>query len=121
MPKITYRLPGREQYSYAEVEFDDNDVRTMSPEELRSFLDGALSDLDNTYPQSDARPVQQAPQAAPQAAPAAGGRNCAHGARTHSTGVSARGPWQAYFCPLKDKAQQCTPEWIKQGQPGWVY
>jgi hypothetical protein len=117
MAEVTHRLPGREQYSYVEVKFDETDINTMSPEQLRSFLDGALSDLNNTYPASAASQATPAQQQAPAAT---GGPACVHGARKHAKGISAKGPWQAYFC-TQPKGSQCDAIWIKQGEPGWVY
>lgn len=63
-------------------------------------------------------PTAAAPAAAPAApaAPAAtappasqpAGQMCVHGPRTYRTGTSARGAWQAYFCPLaKGHPDQC--------------
>jgi hypothetical protein len=35
---------------------------------------------------------------------------CSHGARTRREGVSAKGPWVGYFCPLKKgDPEQCAP------------
>lgn len=44
----------------------------------------------------------------------AGGKQCAHGAMTLREGVSAKGPWKGYFCPLKkgDPAQ-CRAEFVR--------
>lgn len=48
------------------------------------------------------------PPAAPAAEPAASGRMCAHGAMVQRNGVSARGPWSGWFCPLpKGDPNQC--------------
>jgi hypothetical protein len=128
MPDITFRLPGREQYSYAEVTFSANELLTLNPSELQTTLQGALSDLDATYPQDaapQAAPVQQAAPVAQQqpqqAAPAPGGQQCMHGPRKHFAGVSAKGPYQALFCPRPKGQDQCSPVWLKTGEPGWVW
>jgi len=48
--------------------------------------------------------------------------SCQHGTLVHRTGTGAKGPWQAWMCPLpkERKAEQCDPIWIRKGQPGWV-
>jgi hypothetical protein len=48
--------------------------------------------------------------------------SCQHGTLVHRTGTGAKGPWQAWMCPLpkERKAEQCEPQWIRKGQPGWV-
>lgn len=43
----------------------------------------------------------------------AGQRNCVHGAMAYREGMGAKGPWKGYFCPEKDKSQQCKPVWSK--------
>jgi hypothetical protein len=61
-----------------------------------------------------------APVAPPsQTAPAP---SCQHGTLVHRTGTGAKGPWQAWMCPLpkERKSEQCEPTWIRKGQPGWV-
>lgn len=60
------------------------------------------------------QPVQQFPSVAPTAQ---GGPDpkmvCKHGARVQRTGVSARGPWTAYFCPTpKGTPDQCKPNFV---------
>lgn len=58
--------------------------------------------------------VNFAPVAPPaQAATVAGQRNCAHGVMTYREGMGAKGPWKGYFCPERDKNQQCKPQWLK--------
>ena len=48
--------------------------------------------------------------------------SCQHGTLVHKSGTGAKGPWQAWMCPLpkERKAEQCQPQWIRKGQPGWV-
>jgi hypothetical protein len=48
--------------------------------------------------------------------------SCQHGTLVHKAGTGAKGPWQAWMCPLpkERKAEQCQPQWIRKGQPGWV-
>jgi hypothetical protein len=115
-------------YSYAEVTFSANELLTLNPSELQTTLQGALADLDATYPKDaapQAAPVQQsapvAQQQPQQAAPAPAGQNCIHGARKHSKGESARGPWQALFCQQPKGQSQCSAVWLKTGEPGWVW
>jgi hypothetical protein len=45
---------------------------------------------------------------------------CKHGVKKHKTGNGAKGEWQAWMCPSpKGTADQCTPDWIRKGEPGW--
>jgi hypothetical protein len=48
--------------------------------------------------------------------------SCLHGTLVHKAGTGTKGPWQAWMCPLpkERKAEQCQPQWIRKGQPGWV-
>lgn len=40
---------------------------------------------------------------------------CPHGTRVHRTGVGAKGPWSAYFCPTpKGTPGQCEPQWDRK-------
>jgi hypothetical protein len=47
---------------------------------------------------------------------------CQHGTLVHRSGTGAKGPWQAWMCglPKERKAEQCEPQWLRKGQPGWV-
>lgn len=46
---------------------------------------------------------------------------CQHGVKKHKRGNGAKGPWQAWMCPsAKGTPDQCMPQWIKRGEPGWV-
>lgn len=45
---------------------------------------------------------------------------CKHGPRTARSGSGAKGPWRAWMCPEpKGSSDQCQPEWLRQGTPGW--
>lgn len=45
---------------------------------------------------------------------------CKHGVKKHKTGNGAKGQWQAWMCPSpKGTVDQCQPQWIRQGEPGW--
>jgi hypothetical protein len=45
---------------------------------------------------------------------------CKHGVKKHKTGNGAKGEWQAWMCPSpKGTADQCQPQWIRKGEPGW--
>ena len=45
---------------------------------------------------------------------------CQHGPRAPRSGVSAKGPWKAWFCPTpKGTPGQCDATWAKQGTPEW--
>lgn len=41
--------------------------------------------------------------------------SCAHGERTYKSGKSARGPWEALFCPAEDRESQCKPAFKQKG------
>lgn len=46
---------------------------------------------------------------------------CKHGVKKHKAGQGAKGPWQAWMCPSpKGTVDQCQPQWIRQGEPGWM-
>ena len=55
-------------------------------------------------------PQQQAPS---WSQPATAAPSCRHGERTYREGTGAKGPWKAYFCPSKNRADQCDAQWIK--------
>lgn len=61
-------------------------------------------------------PAPAAPAAPSQPAPAAAqasGPSCVHGPRVFRTGTSAKGTWQAYFCPTpKGTPDQCKPNFL---------
>jgi len=101
MAKITFRLPGKAQYSYAEVEYDS--YAEVDQGELKSVL----IDLDSTFPDTPAAPVQNTPE--PVGTANASGRTCQHGNMKLQEGSSARGGWAAYMCPSTDRAQRCQP------------
>lgn len=123
MANITFRLPGREQYSYAEVSVTNDEIDGPDGQGLlASLLTDALAALNLAYPEAERPAAPQASQSAPQAAPAAGGQQCIHGERKHVKGKSAKGPWQGLFCPQpKGAAGSCDPVWLKQGEPGWQW
>ena len=57
-----------------------------------------------------AQPQGQAPSFAN---PASAAPSCRHGERTFREGKSAKGPWKAYFCPSRDRNDQCDAQWVK--------
>lgn len=70
--------------------------------------------------QFPSEPAWGGPAAAPAAvapapaAPAPGAHMCRHGAMTHRTGTSAKGPWTGYFCPQpKGAPDQCEPQFVR--------
>ena len=93
-------------------------------EGVRGTLSGAAT-VGASLPVAPAAPQPvQAPaapgwgvpaQAAAPAAPAANSdHTCQHGARQFKSGVSARGPWQAWFCPApKGDPTQCKAVFVK--------
>jgi hypothetical protein len=117
------------QTSYKFGEYDQHmvNVRADSGPELTGLLDAIdvqkVVDFGATVKAvQSALPVTTPTAAAPAAAPAApaapaptappasqpAGQMCQHGPRTYRTGTSARGAWQAYFCPLpKGHPDQC--------------
>lgn len=41
-------------------------------------------------------------------------KTCAHGEMTYRTGNGAKGPWQAFFCPLdRNDPNACKPIWVR--------
>ncbi|MFD7257150.1 hypothetical protein [Streptomyces sp. NPDC059874] len=56
--------------------------------------------------------TQQQDQA-PAGAAGVAGDNCPHG-RTHRTGSSAKGPWEAMFCSAPQKHQQCKALFLQK-------
>lgn len=38
-------------------------------------------------------------------------KTCEHGKRNYRSGKSAKGPWEAWFCPSKSKSDECDPIW----------
>jgi hypothetical protein len=118
MADITFRLPGREQYSYAEVHVDYSEIEGPEGENfLGNLLAASLAAINLTYPKAEA-PAQVSPAQAP---PVAGGPSCQHGPRKHAKGTSARGAWQALFCSQPKDQGQCPAVWLKPGDSGWQY
>lgn len=107
MAEIIFRLPGNAQYSYVEVKFDADEVRTGAPEDTQAILQGALADLNAAYPEVTAAPAF----AAPQAEPVDPTKTCKHGQRVLKTGESAKGKWSGWMCPSRDRADQCKAIW----------
>ena len=83
-----------------------------------------------------APPAQQPPSVPAPAAPAAASSgwdvpapapsfqqattpSCQHGPRTARSGVGAKGPWRAWFCPQPKGAPQCEAIWVRRGSPEW--
>ena len=133
MANITFRLPGREQYSYAEVSFDTNEPDYVQ-ETVQAILKDALADLDAVYPETGRQTAPAADQT--YTAPAATvvpvppgtpeSMTCKHGLRKHSKGTSGKGTpkeknWQALFCPQPKGAPSCSPKWLTAGEPGWQW
>ena len=58
----------------------------------------------------------------PQSGGSAPAPACPHGSMVHRSGAGAKGPWQAWMCclPKERKEEQCEPQWIRKGQPGWI-
>lgn len=59
---------------------------------------------------------------APKSSGSAPAPSCPHGAMVHRSGTGGKGPWQAWMCslPKERKDEQCEPQWIRKGQPGWI-
>lgn len=116
MANIVYRLPGKEQYSYAEVTFNTDDQEYVDPVARLEVLQGALTDLGLVYPEAAARPASGAVGTAQQPAPAGGQSNgadttCVHGQRNRV----AKGNWVAWFCPQpKGAPDQCQASFEKR-------
>ena len=116
MANIIFRLPGREQYSYAEVSVTHEEIDGPEGEAfLSELLANTLASLNLTYPTAEAQPAAQA-------APADSNiPSCAHGPRKHAKGQSARGQWQALFCTQPKGPSQCQAIFLKTGEPGWQW
>lgn len=114
MADIIFRLPGKEQYSYAEVSVSQDEV---SGDEgavyLTEILENALSALNAVYPNAGAVRAASTPQDAPPVAAKSNGAEttCVHGNRTRV----AKANWVAWFCPQpKDAADQCKASFEKR-------
>lgn len=111
MADITFRLPGREQYSYAEVTFTSEEYTEPGPYPVADLLKQALDDLNATFPQAAGQSSAGASQA-PVASQHVGGQqapSCVHGQRILKNGTSARGAWSAWMCPNRDRNTACKP------------
>lgn len=118
MAEVIFRLPGKEMYSYAEVKFDEQDYLGKEPEEVRNLLNGALSDLNATFPSASGTSSAGSSQGAPSGSQSRGGQapSCEHGQRVLKEGNSSRGHWSAWMCPNGDWNNRCKPIDAKTGK-----
>jgi hypothetical protein len=116
MAEIIFRLPGNEQYSYAEVKFESDEYDQLSGDEVQSKLFAAWTDLNATFPNSGGSNSSPAPSGTSQQSNS-NIPSCPHGQREEKSGASARGPWKAYMCPSKNRNNQCKPIDAITGQP----
>jgi hypothetical protein len=114
MAEVIFRLPGNEQYSYAEVKFDGDEYDQLSGDEVQSKLFAAWADLNATFPSAGSSNNSPAPGGTVQQSNIP---SCPHGQRVEKSGASARGQWRAYMCPSKDRNNQCKPIDAVTGQP----
>jgi len=114
MANIVYRLPGKEQYSYAEVTFNTDDLEYADPAARLEVLQGALTDLGLVYPEAAARPAPAAATGPRDAVPAKSNgadTTCVHGNRSRV----AKANWVAWFCPQpQGAADQCKASFEKR-------
>jgi hypothetical protein len=120
MAKLTYRLPGKPQYSYVEVE------TTFEEANEPDFIDklkAALEDLNEVLPTSgggNSSGGSQQASGGQQNLPAFA--HCKHGDMKYNEGGTGRRAWKAYFCSEgKDSPDKCQPvdattgkEWPKR-------
>lgn len=115
MANVTFRLPGREQYSYAEVTFTAEEYTEPGPYPIADLLKQALDDLNATFPASTGQSNSGGYQA-----PSGGGQSqqssnqsdtpsCVHGQRVLKNGTSSRGQWSAWMCPERNREHKCQP------------
>lgn len=120
MAKLTYRLPGKAQYSYVEIEADTEEAN--DPQFLDT-LKAALEDLNEVLPTgstSGSSGGSQQASGGQQNLPAFA--HCKHGDMKRAQGGSGRRAWDAYFCPEpKESNDKCQPvdantgkEWPKR-------
>lgn len=63
-------------------------------------------------PDEPAQPaVAAAPAASGDGAPVAQLRVCSHGKRVRREGTGSKGKWAGWFCPEKNRSNQCAVEW----------
>jgi len=111
MAEIIYRLPGKEQYSYAEVKLTDDELYGPDALDVQDLLAKALSELNAAFPNATGSPSVSGYQGQAAGPQAGSGHTCAHGERVYKSGTSAKGPWAGWMCPSKDRNNQCKPEW----------
>lgn len=73
----------------------------------------AAATVARTFPQ--AQPLAASTPPLPAAAGGPGvAPTCQHGQKQHKSGVSAKGPWQAWACPARSSdPTRCEFEWIR--------
>ncbi len=118
MAEVIFRLPGREQYSYAEVKFDEDELTGPGGfEAAQELLKTALNELNAVFPGSSGGSNSGAAQSGPSQQSNNGGHNCVHGPMNYVKGGSGNRTWQAYMCQHPDKSNRCKPIDAITGQP----
>jgi hypothetical protein len=117
MAEVIFRLPGREQYSYAEVKFTAEEYAEPGPIGIQEQLAEALAYLNGTFPGSSGGSNSGAAQSGPSQQSNNGGHNCVHGPMNYVKGGSGNRTWQAYMCQNPDKSNRCKPIDAITGQP----
>jgi len=88
----------------------------MSPvEKVKQDAEAAANKPVNQQPNGPARQATQSPGGAPAGAD---GQMCRHGSMVWKTGITKSGrnegkPWQGWFCPSTNRADQCDPEFVR--------
>lgn len=113
---------GTNQQSMLNVRADDTDQLKIQLEllsdgevltaltHLGQVLEAGAALTPVTSPAAPApQPAQPQPQYQQNQPP-----TCPHGVRKFASGVGAKGPWAAYFCPApKGDPNACAPDWQK--------
>lgn len=117
---LTLKMPGKDEPWLV--------IRAWSVDELASLLEAAVNSVlfdtvrkaqrafagsPASQPAQGQQSYQGRSQAPQQSAPQGDGRTCAHGAMTYREGTKKDGnQYKAYFCPERDRNQQCRPIWL---------
>lgn len=126
--KVVVTLKGGRDFDAPWIVIHANDVADAN-DHLRDAALGELIRNTQEVAKFFAGGGQNTPQAAPQRPQNNGGqrgkpagasmhpqgetRQCAHGQMTYRSGINRNGkPYEAFFCPERDRAQQCPAVWL---------
>lgn len=119
MADLTYRLPGKEPFSYVEVVTDLDELNSPDGENI---LREALDALNALFPSAGTATAGGYSRPAPASDPSLPDfAHCKHGDMLYKEGGSGRSKWKAYMCQSKDRNDRCQPrdavsgnEWEKR-------